>query len=218
MQNFSSTDFAVCLADQMIANRFGKAYGVRTFAEYLDFVDKRATAHLDEYMAQRVQKTAGAQRRKSRLKIENAVTVIIAVPMNDVRKGATIWAEIDLASWLDAIERGADTAWFYAYKGADQRSGQVRCKVPLSGRTSTTNATIVRVLVNAKPGQQARTLDGNPLNLRRENLFLVGNPHGIEGRVGTAKTYTQAQLLELVALRQALSGATDSRNHSGGEQ
>ena len=127
--------------------------------------------------------------------------------MNDSRTGTTIWAEIDLPSWIDAIERGADSTWFYAYKGVDRRGGQVRCKVPLSGTISTTNVTIARVVVNAKQKQQARTLDGNPLNLRRENLYLLGNPYGIEGKAGNAKTDTLRQLAEQTPLRRMLAGA-----------
>ena len=40
MQNFSSTDFAVSIADHMVADRFGKIYGIHSFAEYLDLVDR----------------------------------------------------------------------------------------------------------------------------------------------------------------------------------
>lgn len=98
------------------------------------------------------------------------------------------------SEYLDLIEMGADAAWSYDHKGADRRVGQVRTQMPFANTLTAHRAAFARLIVNAKTGQQARTLDRNPLNLRRVNLFLVGNPIGIEGRKGRAKTDTRAQL------------------------
>lgn len=207
MQNFTSTDFAAAMADDMIAARFHVSHGVKTFSAYLDLVDQRATAHLNESMARRVCETAGAQRRRARLQIENAATLIIAVPMKDPRTGATVWAELEFWAWLNVIEMGADGAWFYTHKSKDQRAGQVRTNVPLKSAVKTPHVTVARLLVNAKAKQQARVLDNNPLNLRASNVYLRGNPNTCEGRAGRAKTDSRAQVCEQKALRQALAGA-----------
>ncbi len=206
MQNFTASTFALSIADEMISARFGKTYGIYSFDAYLGFVDRRATAHLDDHMAQRVRETAGLQRRKARLRIENSATVIIAVPMNDAHTGATVWAEIEFGIWLNLIEMGADGAWFYAHKGKDRRSGQVRTNAPVGSATTNKNVTVARLMVNAKAGQQARTLDRNPLNLRAANLYLIGNLETCEGRVGRAKTDSAALLHEHTTLRQSLAG------------
>lgn len=206
MQHISQADFALSLADNMIKARFAREYGVSTFAEYLDFVDRRSTAHLNEHMARKVKLSAGAQRRRTRLSIEDAITLIIAVPMNNPRTGEMVWAMLEFSRWLDLMEIGLDTAWFFAYKQTNQAAGQVRALAPLSGRTSATNATIARVIANAKTGQQARVQDRNPLNLRQSNIYLLGRPGSVEGAKGRAKTDTLAHVLQQRDVRAALAG------------
>ncbi|HRK42222.1 MAG TPA: hypothetical protein PLH11_04185 [Gemmobacter sp.] len=119
---------------------------------------------------------------------------------------ARVWAKLEFAQWLDLMEIGAYGTWFLAHKSKDRSDAQVRTKVPLSGQTTTTNATIARVIANAKPGQQARTLDRNPLNLRRANIFIIGKAAQGERPAGRAKTDTRAQLQEHKAIAQSLSG------------
>lgn len=130
--------------------------------------------------------------------------VIIAVPMNNPRTDATIWAELYLSTWLNVIECGADAAWFFAFKTKDRGHGQVRMSVPRSSRDKTTNATIARIIANAKVGQQARILDRNPLNLRSENVYLIGDPRTPDGMASHAKTETRAHVRGKAALRATL--------------
>lgn len=210
MQHYSTSDFARALADKMIRERFGRAYGVDTFDGYLNLIDARQTQHLADALADRVIGTAGKQRRKIELTLEDATAVIVNIPMNDPRRpGAVIWAQTELGIWLDLIEIGADGAWHFAYKSERRADGQVRTTVPM-WRTATATANkvaIARLIANAKPGQQARTRDHNALNLRRANVFIVGNPATCEGRVGTAKNDSAALIREQAALRQSLAGA-----------
>jgi hypothetical protein len=213
MQHTNTSSFTLSIANDMISARFGQKYGVHTFAAYCDLIDQRSTAHLNPRLAQRVCNSAGTQRRESRLIIEDAATLIIAVPMNDARKGEEEWAKLEFGIWIDLIEMGADGAWFYAHKGKEQLAGQVRTHAPISSATSNSNVTIARLIVNAKRGQQARTLDRNPLNLRRANLYLVGNPNTVEGPAGRATTDTAAHLQRQAELRNANAG----RNFGMGE-
>lgn len=206
MQHFSTSNLAAVIADDMVAQRFGNGRGIHTFVAYLDYIDARATAHLNLASARRVIASAGAQRRKARLILENGTAVVLALPMNNARTGETVWAEIDFSTWLNLIEMGADGAWFYAHKNHDQRAGQVRTTAPIASTTSNQNVTVARLIVNAKAGQQARMVDRNPLNLRAGNVFLLGNPDSSEGRIGRAKTDSAALLREQTALRQSLAG------------
>lgn len=45
----------------------------------------------------------------------------------------------------------------------------------VSAKASRQHVLVARVLLDAKPGQAVRYLDGNPLNLRRENLRLIAH-------------------------------------------
>lgn len=200
-------DFARDLADQMIRENFGNVHGVETFDEYLDLVDARQTQHLADGRAAHVQRTAGEQRRKARLIVENAGTVILRVPMKDCRRpGALVWAEIELAAWLDLIENGADGAWFWNYSG--QGKGYVMTCPPMQRAPGVpTQVTLGRLVAGAGKGRIVRFRDRNPLNLRRSNLFIVGNPATVEGPVKGPKHDARTVVADSAALRQTFAGA-----------
>lgn len=191
-----TSDFtAARLVDEMIADRYGRVYGVSNLSDYWEEVHRRATAHLDSGQADRIRRTAGAQHLDIRFTMEGG-RVLALVPLNDVRGNDGMGETVHVALWADTlfnlIECGADAAWFLAYKGRTRNAAQVRCKVPFGGAgAGPTNATIARLIAGARKAQQARTLDGNPLNLRTENIVLTGNPGTAEGRMGTAKTNTR---------------------------
>lgn len=201
-----NTSFALALADDMIAKRFAKPYGTTTLSQYLDFVDARSTAHLCAGHSDQVRRSTGVQRRNARLSIGEGGTVIIAIPMNDAGTDKTIWAKMDSGTWLNVIESGADGALFFNRKSAERSDGQVRVAVPMCRTVATKLATVARIIANAKPGQQARMLDRNPLNLCHGNIYPVGNPGGIEGKAGTAKTDTRSQVGAQAELRATLAG------------
>lgn len=142
----------------------------------------------------------------AKFKIENAATLIIAIPVRDPRTDTDVWVETEFGIWLDVIESRADGAWKLDYKGSKQLTGQVRTKVPLQGRSSAANTAVALIIVNAKAGQQARRHDSNPLNLRRDNLFLLGDPGTAEGKAGNAKTDTRALFRTHGDAREALAG------------
>lgn len=194
MQQPNHSSFALALADAMVAKRFKADYGITTFADYLDRVDRKATAHLPPKKAQSLLlKAGGRQRRLARLQIDGSGEVTISIPMRDPRSGKTLWAITELSTWFDVVEAGADGSWMLAYSSATSTRPYVRTKPPLSSRDSTTLANITRIIVNAKPRQHARTLDGNSLNLRRFNLYVVGQPKD-DGKSGKAKKDTRSQV------------------------
>lgn len=193
---------ALALANEMIAARFGTCHGTRTWAEYQAFALQRATGHLAEHLAGKIGRTTGSQRRRARITLEDG-TLIIALPMNDPRTGATLWAETELTSYLDLIEGGADGAWFYNYQGRHRARGQVRTTVPCHKHRK---VTVARLIVDAKDGQQARRRDADPLNLRRANRYRIGQPGTTEGRAGNAKRDAQAEMREGAAIREAATG------------
>ncbi|MGK8235686.1 hypothetical protein ACLGGT_16175 [Roseovarius sp. MS2] len=212
MQNTPQREFARAKADALIAQRFKAPYGVSTLDEYLEYLDRRTTAHLAPHLASRVHRTAGAQRRKASQIIADNGSLLHKIPMNDPRTGQTVYAVTEFHIWLDVLESGADGAWVYNHKSSHHRVGQVCVKVPLGmGRL----AAIARIIANAKHGQQARLHDHNPFNLCRENVYLIGNPKGPEGRVGRAKTDTRAEAQKAAELRAKLAGR--NYDHGGDE-
>lgn len=204
---YQINDFARDLADQTVRERFGDLYGVESFGDYLDLLDQRQTQHLAGGAAARVLRTAGEQRQRIRLTVENAGTVILRVPMGDPKRpGATVWAEIELAAWLDLIENGADGAWFWNLSG--KGNGYVRTCPPMQGATNApTLVTVGRLVAGAGKGRIVRFRDRNPLNLRRDNIFIVGNPSTCEGPVKGPKHDARATVAKGAALRQSLAGA-----------
>lgn len=201
-------DFARDLADQMTRERFSDLYGVESFEDYLDHVDALQTQHLTGGLKARTLRTAGEQRRKIKLTVENATTVIARVPMNDSRRpGALVWAEIELTALLDLWENGATGAWCWNYAGAEQK-GYVRTNIPMWHEVNTSSLVPVgRLVGGAGKGRIIRFRDRNPLNLRRSNLFIVGNPATVEGAARGAKHDARAVMAKGAALRRSLAGS-----------
>lgn len=193
---------ALALANDMIAARFGACHGVRTWAEYQAFALQRSTEHLAEHMAGKIGRTTGSQRRRARITLGDGA-LIIALPMNDSRTGATVWAVTEFALYLEMTERGADSAWVYVYKDSRRAKGQVRMAVPCMRNKK---VSISRLIVAARAGQEGRQRDDNPFNLRQANILLVGNPGTPEGRAGTAKMDAWGLVEAGVAARAELKG------------
>lgn len=199
MKTTNPRTYAAAIADHIIANRFGAAYGVHTLNDYLDLVDAHSTSHLTPHLADRSIRTAGQQRRKMGLTVQDG-TLIAKIAMNNPMANKTVYAEIEFGVLLDLLEMGVTNAWTYSIKAPTQVAGQVVTKRPLG---QTKHVPIARIIANAKFGQQARTRDRNPLNLRRSNLYILGNPRATEGRVGAAKADTRAQVKEDAQRRDA---------------
>lgn len=88
--------------------------------------------------------------------------VLCRVLLSDYKNVAEIWAE-DLEA-LQAL--GLSTNW------AALKSGHVTCN---ARRAASAKALVARILMDARAGEMVTYRDGNPLNLRRENLTVV--PH-----------------------------------------
>jgi hypothetical protein len=201
MQQPNHSSFALAIADAMVAKRFKADYGITTFADYLDRVDRKATAHLPPKKAQSLLlKAGGRQRRLARLQIDGSGEVTISIPMRDPRSGKTLWAITELSTWFDVVENGADGSWMLNYSSATSTRPYVRTKPPLASLDSTNLANITRIITNAKARQHARTLDGNSLNLRRFNVYVVGQPKD-DGKLGKAKQDTRSQMQQQQAIR-----------------
>lgn len=201
MKTSNTRAFATAMADQIIAQRFAVAYGVRTLPDYLDLVDARSTSHLTPHLADHNIRTAGQQRRKMGLTVQDG-KLIAKMAMNNPMANRTVYAEIEFGVLLDLLEMGVTNAWTYNIKGPTRAAGQVITKRPMGQHR---HVPVARIIANAKAGQQARTRDKNPLNLRRSNLYILGNPGTAEGRIGTAKVDTRAQAKEDAQRRDALA-------------
>lgn len=201
-----NTSLALTRADHMIAARFATVNGTTTLSQYFDLIDARSTAHLCAGHSDQAGRSTGAQRRNARLSIGEGGMLVIAIPMHDARMDKTIWAKVDFQTWINLIEIGADGALIFDRKSVERNDGQVRVHMPMRSKTTGTKATVARIIANAKPGQQARMLDRNPLNLCNDNIYVVGNPGGIEGKAGTAKTDTRSQVGAQAEYRAGLAG------------
>jgi hypothetical protein len=84
-----------------------------------------------------------------------------------------------LDDYISLIELGVSTNWSCTKPGNAVAFNSIDMK-PLG---------IARILLDAKAGQAVRYLDGNPLNLRRENLSLVPD--------GKAKSCDRARISKL---------------------
>jgi hypothetical protein len=199
---------ALALADTMIRERFEADYGTTCRTDYLAHLDGISTRHLVSHLKDQALKAAGQQRSNAKLcfSADPEPILLIQIPMDDPHKpGATIYATLDFASWLDLMEMGAHGAWRFNAKGR-QRGGQVLTRLPMWRSCLIADVAIARLLTNAKPGQQSRTLDGNPLNLRRSNLYLLGNPTIKAERVGTAKVAARLVMEEAKAVQASYAG------------
>lgn len=203
---YENHDFARDLADQMTREQFRRPYGIESFAAYLDHVDARQTQHLTGGAAANALRSAGKQRRNIKLAVENGATVVARVPMKDSqRPGALVWAEIELAALLDLWENGSDGAWFFDYAGGSK--AYVKTYAPLAGAGNVCNVTLGRLVAGAGKGRIARFRDRNPLNLRRSNIFIVGNPVTTEGAAKGARHDARAVVAKGATLRRSLAGS-----------
>ncbi len=89
-------------------------------------------------------------------------SVLIRVPLKG-SKGLKGYAEINKDDWDFLGKLGASTAWNLSAYGT---------VIAGAARAPGRNVRIGRVLLDAGPGQIVRYRDGNPLNLRRSNLYL----------------------------------------------
>lgn len=101
-------------------------------------------------------------------------TPLVDVPLSRGRHATLDAADFDHLT----ADCGFTPAWQVNSDGKGK--DYVRCTV--SGLPKNGNIVVARLVTKARRGQVVRYRDGNPLNLRRENL-------AIEGGYATARTY-----------------------------
>ncbi|MEM8692442.1 MAG: hypothetical protein AAGG57_11220 [Pseudomonadota bacterium] len=158
-------------ADLVVTQRFGDSLGISSWQAYCAHLGKETTAHLDPRLAKRVLDTAGRQRSNARFRFDdNGSSLLIEIRMKHPKTKQSVAATLEFGIYLDLTVIGADGAFYFMCKGADRQIGQVCTTLPLS---SGTKVPVARLITNAKAGTRARTCDGNPLNLRRQNLYIA---------------------------------------------
>lgn len=204
MQITHTQTYLTAMADSFISQRFELCHGITTHAEYLDRIDESSTDHLDRQFVAKVLRTTGRQRRRAWFKFDDQ-TLVICIPVKEPRTGQEIHAEMEYEVWLDLMEMGVHGAWFYAHKDKKRNNGQVRVKIPFHGSGGPTNASLTRIIADAEPGQRACVADGNPMNLRSSNVYLIGLPLTLGGKRAGSKTDTLKQIKGAVALREEVA-------------
>ncbi|RWM67866.1 MAG: hypothetical protein EOR82_26100 [Mesorhizobium sp.] len=118
-----------------------------------------------------------------------ASSEIVLVPINDPKRGRVLFAKVERSAFDSLPERVRNASWVIVKDGTATDDMQVTVRAMVAGSL----VTISRIIMNAKPGEYVRNLNGNRLDLRTTNLRLK------EGKAG--KRYSKRHDLALV--RQA---------------
>ncbi|TIP72178.1 hypothetical protein [Mesorhizobium sp.] len=118
-----------------------------------------------------------------------ASSEIVLVPINDPKRSRVLFAKVERTAFDSLPDRVRNASWAVVLDGAATNDRQVTVRAMVAGSL----VTISRIIMNAKPGEYVRNLNGNRLDLRTTNLRLK------EGKAG--KRYSKRHDLALV--RQA---------------
>lgn len=123
-------------------------------------------------------------------------------PVELIQEGARVVARVSLGRdpvlkaeiWKDdldfLIRLGVSSNWTAAVSG-----GQYYVRANARNNPPSNKVLVARALLDAGPGQIVKYVDGNPLNLRRENLRLVAN----KGAIKRARDFISAKNVVEVA-------------------
>ncbi|SCX87436.1 hypothetical protein [Paracoccus tibetensis] len=151
-----------------------RALGCIDFEDYCDLIDREATAHLSGANLVRISRLR-QQRRPRAFFDRNYGLHGLSVCLN---RNRTMFAKVDAADWIEMQEMGANGLW----QGLDTFYGiYVYTALPLKRQAATEKVPTARLILDLKPHEQVRFLDGDPLNLRRYNLAVseqssIGRP------------------------------------------
>ncbi|TIR08623.1 MAG: hypothetical protein E5X37_18405 [Mesorhizobium sp.] len=90
------------------------------------------------------------------------------VPINDRKRGRTLFAKVEQASFDSLPDRVRNASWVVVKDGTATDDMQVSVRAMVAGSL----VTIPRLIMDAKPGEYVRNLNGNRLDLRTTNLRL----------------------------------------------
>lgn len=113
-------------------------------------------------------------------------TEIVLVPINDRKRGRMLFAKVERKTFDQLPQRLKTASWVVVKDGTATDDMQVSVRADIGGAM----VTVARIIMNAKPGEYVRNLNGNRLDLRTTNLRLK------EGKAG--KRYSKRHDLALV--------------------
>lgn len=103
-----------------------------------------------------------------------ALSEIVLVPINDRKRGRVLFAKVERSSFDSLPERVRNASWVVVKDGTATDDMQVSVRADVAGSL----VTIARLIMNAKPGEYVRNINGNRLDLRTTNLRLRGGKDG----------------------------------------
>lgn len=118
-----------------------------------------------------------------------ALSEIVLVPINDRKRGRVLFAKVERSSFDSLPDRVRNASWVVVKDGTATDDMQVSVRADVGGNL----VTIARLIMNAKPGEYVRNINGNRLDLRTTNLRLRGGNAG--------KRYSKRH--DLAIIRQA---------------
>ncbi|MCH4560990.1 hypothetical protein ACVILI_001890 [Mesorhizobium sp. USDA 4775] len=121
-----------------------------------------------------------------------ALSEIVLVPINDRKRGRMLFAKVERSAFDALPERVRSASWVIVKDGTATDDMQVSVRAMVAGSL----VTVARIIMNAKPGEYVRNVNGNRLDLRTTNLRLKGGK--------TGKRYSKRHDLAIVRQAAAL--------------
>lgn len=133
------------------------------FNAHLDHLDRLAVGYLNGW-----QKSHLLARRAKRRPVpftDDHGTACLQVPLN---KHRTEYATIELTDWLELQDLGATGLWCLSSNG--RGTMRVKTRAPMQAADVPSHIFVVRLILDLRRGERARFNNGDPADLRRQNL------------------------------------------------
>lgn len=144
-----------------------RALGCISFEDYVALIDQEATAHLTGCNLARVSRVREFRRPRPFFDRQSGINCL-SISLN---RGLTMFSKVRAADWIDIQERGATGVWTATNIGGGRT--HVYTELPLRKGAAASSITVARLILGLGPNERFRFIDGDTLNLRRENLFAV---------------------------------------------
>ncbi|MER8894201.1 hypothetical protein [Mesorhizobium sp. M0676] len=103
-----------------------------------------------------------------------ALSEVVLVPINDRKRGRMLFAKVERSAFDSLPERIKNASWAVVLDGTATDNMQFSVRAWAAG----TLVTVARIIMDAKPGEYVRNVNGNRLDLRTTNLRLQGRKAG----------------------------------------
>lgn len=171
-----------------------RALGCASFEDYCDLIDSEATAHLHGCNLARVSRVREFRRPRPFFD-RHAGIRCLSISIN---RNRTLYAKCWAIDWIDMQERGANGVWTAVNTGGGRT--HVYTEMPLRKGAAASSITVARLVLGLGANERVRFIDGDTLNVRRENLLAV--PLCADGATFRGPRYDARQITREAAARR----------------